>query len=115
MSAALDYAVGGEAGYTGLEGDTRDTAQMQPFAQDASRPWWESLVAYGVTRAIDNRFGPPNVTGNTSPGSFAGANGRTYAQNPQGQGGAVPATAWGLSPWVLLAAAAVGVYLIARR
>ena len=115
MGAALDYAAGGEAGYTGLEGDVRDSAHMQPFAQQQGAAWWESLITYGVTRAIDNRFGPTNVSGNTSPGSFAGTNGRTYAQNPSGQGGgAATAAGWGGMPWLLIGAAVVGVVLLAR-
>ena len=43
-------------------------------------PYWQQLMTYGITRAIDNQFGPPPAYGNTSPGSFAGQNGRTYQQ-----------------------------------
>lgn len=115
MSAALDYAVGGEAAYTGLEGDSSDARAMQPFAADQSAPWWQSLVAYGVTRAIDNRFAPPNVTGNTSPGSFAGANGRTYSQAPQASGGGAMLAGSGVPSWLLIAGAAVVAFLLIRR
>lgn len=87
MSAWLDNAAAGEDGYTGgvqytLPGDVRDQAQMGQFMPDVAKAqgmsWWESLAAYGVTRAIDNRFAPPNVLGNVYPGTFGGQNGATY-------------------------------------
>lgn len=98
MGAALDYAAGGEAGYTGgdafgvMPGDVYDMAQMQPFSSAPSDSpglsWWESAAQYGITRAIDNRFGPTNVGGNTAPGTYAGQNGRTYSNAPGSAGGA---------------------------
>lgn len=114
MSAALDYAVGGEAGYTGLEGDANDSRAMQAFSQDPSVPWWQAVATYGLTRAIDNRFGPPSVSGNTSPGSFAGQNGRTYSNAPTGAGGQAQSAAGGIPMWVLLAVGVGAVLLIAR-
>lgn len=45
-----------------------------------SQPWWESVIKYGITRAIDNQFQQPVVSGNTQPGTFAGQNGATYQQ-----------------------------------
>lgn len=97
MSARLDYLAGGEAGYTGsyapadggfdlggmLPGDVSDGRQMQAFAP-AGMSWWEGVAAYGITRAIDNRFAPVQVQGNTQPGTFAGQNGRTYSNAPAG-------------------------------
>ncbi len=75
-----------------LPADRFETQQMAPFmpqaATQAGVPWWQSLVQYGAVRAIDNRFGPTQVQGNTNPGTFAGQNGRTYGNaptNPQGQ------------------------------
>lgn len=118
MSAAIDYMAGGEAAYTGASvNDTREAAQMQPFAQRQDVPWWQSLVMYGATRAIDNRFGPTQVQGNTNPGSFAGQNGRTYANTPTGQGGMVaPAASFGGLPlWALLAAGGVVAFLALRK
>lgn len=110
MSAALDYLVGGEAGYTGLAGDAADAAAMQPFSASQGMPWWQGVISYGLTRAIDNRFAPPNVQGNTSPGSFAGANGRTYSN---GQGGA--AGGFVLTPLMMLALGAVVVALVVSK
>lgn len=78
-------------GSFGLGADLAETRQMAPFtppvAQQQGMAWWESLVAYGATRAIDNRFGPTNVGGNTNAGSFAGQNGRTYVNTPGTAGG----------------------------
>lgn len=48
---------------------------------DSGRPWWETMAMYGITRAIDNQFGTPQI-GNSNPGSFAGQNGRTYESTP---------------------------------
>jgi hypothetical protein len=78
-------------GSFGLGNDRAEAMQMQPFVpaagQQQGMAWWESLIAYGATRAIDNRFGPVNVAGNTQGGSFAGQNGRTYVNTPTTQGG----------------------------
>lgn len=114
MSAALDYAAAGEAGYTGsyvpLEADYNDAAQMQPFVADQSQPWWQNVISYGVVRAIDNRYGPTPVQGNTSPGSFAGQNGATYSQGPTPTpaAGGIPTT------WLLLGGAAIIAFLALR-
>ena len=74
-----------------LAGDVREMP-MQQFVPAAGQaqgmPWWESIAAYGITRAIDNRFGPAPVAGNTDPGSFGGQNGRTYTNTPQAYGSA---------------------------
>lgn len=116
MSAAIDYAAGGEYGYTGevpdystMPGDVRDTAQMQPFlpqaAQQQGMSWWEAVAAYGITRAIDNRFAAPNTMGNVYPGSIAGQNGYTYQQGRTGTGltmNAGQAGGFSLSPTMLL-------------
>lgn len=98
MSAYDDYQAGGEAGYTGSYVDTgtafgattddlRDWAKMSTYtaAPQGAREqnaWWQNLVSYGVSRAIDNTLPNQNVgvQGNTNPGSFAGQNGRTYNQ-----------------------------------
>ncbi len=81
-------------GFTlGMSSDGAEAFKMAPFvppaAQQQGMNWWESLIAYGATRAIDNRFGPVNVAGNTNAGSFAGQNGRTYV-NTAGTGGTAP-------------------------
>lgn len=80
-------------GSFGLGNDMVESVQMQPFipavAQQQGMPWYESVIAYGLTRAIDNRFGPPQVGGNTQAGSFAGQSGRTYVNTPNARAGQV--------------------------
>jgi hypothetical protein len=96
MSAYLDALSG--AGYDGsdsggigdvglMASDVADYQQMQPYAGGGNQqaPWWQSVIQYGMTRAIDNRYGPTSVTGNVQSGTFAGANGQTYYQAPNGQ------------------------------
>lgn len=119
MSARIDYQVGGEAGYTGADvwgvmpGDVRDSGQMQPFNPAPQRPWWESLALYGVTRAIDNRFAPPTVSGNVQGGSFAGQNGRTYGNTPNNAAGQPAQGAGGIDGGmlILLAGAALAAFI----
>lgn len=99
-----------------LPGDSYDYAQMQPFTTGATNqtPWWQSVIAYGMTRAIDNRYAPINVGGNQATGSFAGQNGRSYYQAPNGMGyGAVPQGFGGINPLLLLAGA--GLLLFALK
>lgn len=116
MPASLDYAASGEAGYTGsyvpeLAGDYNDAAQMQPFVADPGTPWWQNVIAHGLTRAIDNRYGPVAVQGNVRPGSFAGQNGATYQQGQT----PVAASAGGIqTTWLLLGGAALIAFLALR-
>ena len=82
-------------------------------------PWWQGAVLYGVTKAIDNTFpnDPRGIQGNTNPGSFAGANGRSYnqagplAQSPTlaGLGQSIA----GMNPLVLIALAGLAVWAFA--
>jgi hypothetical protein len=101
-----------------MPGDTMDTAKMQPFTTDKGLPWWESVAAYGLTRAIDNRFGPVQTSGNVYPGSSAGGvTGKTYQNAPsnnRGQTSGPAAEGVSASTLLLLGAAAVAAYLIAR-
>ena len=77
-----------------LPSDVSEAQKMQPYAVSQSMPWWESLITFGPTRAIDNALGiPPNVLGNTGAGYFSGANGQTYTQTPTGAGGGTIRTA----------------------
>jgi hypothetical protein len=102
-------------GWPTLSGDVTEARQMQQFAP-AGMPWWQAVIQYGATRAIDNRFGPPVLSGNQDPGSFGGQNGRTYQNQPTANGGRpVTADRAAGSPditWLVVAAAAV--YLLAR-
>lgn len=98
--------------------DYTEAAKMQQFSGGGGTPWWQGLISYGITRAIDNRYGPPAVSGNVAPGTFAGQDGRTYAQQPQAYRGQPPVApvSGGLNTgtMLLLGAAAVAVYLIAK-
>lgn len=77
--------------------DASEWQKMQRFtpAPDGQEPapWWQNLVSYGITKAIDNTFpsDPRGIQGNTAPGSFAGQNGRTY--NQRGSQAAPPSIA----------------------
>jgi hypothetical protein len=70
-----------------LPADMGEARQMHPYAGGGNEaaPWWQSVIQYGVTRAIDNRYGPTSVAGNVQQGTFAGQNGQTYYQAPNGQ------------------------------
>lgn len=98
--------------------DLYEAQKMAPFQQaDTGQSWWQGLMQYGITRAIDNRYGPPVfLPGNTATGTFAGANGRTYYQAPNGQGG-VPMGSGGLnlSQNMLLLLIGGGVLLFALK
>lgn len=65
-----------------LPGDWYDDAKMtndQP-AQSSDSTWWQDLIKFGVTRAVDNTTSRTQVQGNTDPGYFSGQNGQTYGQ-----------------------------------
>lgn len=115
MSAYLDslsgagYGDNNPAGYI-MPADIPELQQMQRFAPTQDKPWWEGVIQYGITRAIDNRYGPPiNVAGNASPGSFAGQNGQTYYQAPNGTRYGAPAQAGTMPMQNLLLLAGLGV------
>ena len=73
--------------------DAADAAQMQPYAPAGNAmPWTTQSMLFGFTKAVDN-LSRVTVAGNTDPGSFAGYNGGTFSQIPQGQGGGVARTA----------------------
>lgn len=106
-----------------LPGDYGDDQAMAPYnspqAAAAGAPWWAGMAAYGITKAIDNQFPntPTGVMGNTYPGSFPGANGRTYTNRPAYGGGGVSsrvAVKASGNP-LLLVAVAAGAYLLLRK
>ena len=108
MSAFLDNLVGDTYTQAPTVGqsvsDQYDAAKMEPFnpGAQAGQSWWESSLMYGISRAIDNRFGPVSVAGNVQAGSYAGANGKTYSQNGSAQVAPSIASSLGVSPLVLL-------------
>jgi hypothetical protein len=96
---------------------------MQPYAPAGNTmPWYQPAMLFGLGRAVDN-LSRTTVGGNTDPGSFAGYNGRTYSQVPQGNGGGamrpggntttVTAKLKG-SPVILLALAAVAALVLLK-
>lgn len=67
-----------------LPGDWYDNDKMNTpgVKAETGQSWWQDLVKYGATRAIDNAFASkPIIAGNTDTGSFAGSNGLTYSQD----------------------------------
>lgn len=78
--------------------DARETQKLDSFIPRTAgdtRPWWERVAEYGMTRAIDSNFGPPAANKTGAPATFAGQNGRTYSQvgspsQAQGGGGILP-------------------------
>ena len=94
-----------------MSSDDREIAKLDSYVPKApgdTRPWWERVAEYGLTRAIDNQVGPPAQNKTTAPASFAGQNGRTYSQvgsplqQPQGGMSWLPLVAAGVAAFLLL-------------
>lgn len=118
MSAALDAAAGDPYYTSSLPGDWGDTAKMTPFQPTpAGSSWWEGAIQYGLVRAIDNRFGPVNVAGNVQPGTFAGSNGRTYAQAPNASGQTLlgASLGGGITPLLVLVGVGLAAFALLKR
>lgn len=104
----------GPANYSFAQ-DDREEAKLSQFQPnmygstgDRLLTLAESIATYGLTRAIDNHFGPVETNKTNAPGSFAGQNGLTYTAQP-GQGIA------GLGGGWVLPVALVGIALLALR
>ena len=76
--------------------DARETQKLDAFVPRPAgdtRPWWERVAEFGLTRAIDSHYGPPAVNKTSAPATYAGQNGRTYVQGTAqpggGQGGSI--------------------------
>ncbi|QAZ41230.1 hypothetical protein C1M51_18395 [Methylibium sp. Pch-M] len=122
MSAALDRAAGDPYYSQSLPGDIGDYAQMAPYqsgvSAQAGQSWWEGVIQYGLVRAIDNATAPRTLAGNGQPGTFAGANGRTYAQAPNATGQTVLGASPGGGGWgtlLLLAGVGVAAFALLKR
>ncbi|KQW76590.1 hypothetical protein [Methylibium sp. Root1272] len=118
MSAALDAAVGDPYYTSSMPGDWSDTAKMAPFQPtQTGAPWWEGVVQYGLVKAIDNKLAPQNITGNGMPGTFAGANGKTYYQAPNATGQTLlsGALGGGVGTWLLLGGVALAAFALLKR
>lgn len=70
--------------------DAREAAKLDQYVPGTpgdTRPWWERVAEYGMTRAIDNQVGPAAPNKTSQPAAFAGQNGKTYSQvGPQPTG-----------------------------
>ncbi len=87
--------------------DAREAAKLEayvPAPNGDTRPWWERVAEYGLTRAIDNQFGPAQSNKTTAPATFAGQNGKTYSQ--VGTPTSAASSGSGIGPLLLAAAAA---------
>ena len=63
--------------------DAREASKLDAYVAAPAgdtRPWYERVAEYGVTRAIDANFGPYATNKTNVPATFAGQNGRTYSQ-----------------------------------
>lgn len=117
MSASLDAADPYYSDSVLSIPDASEAAQMAPFQPGTANgtPWWQSVVMYGASRAIDNRFGPTNVQGNTQAGSFQGAGGRTVMNSGSAQAGALGGLLPGGSGGLLLLVAVAAVAYVALK
>lgn len=71
--------------------DAREAQKLDPFVprpNGDTRPWWERVAEYGLTRAIDSNYGPPAANKTGAAATFAGQNGRTYSTAPGAPGAA---------------------------
>lgn len=87
--------------------DAREASKLEaysPAPAGDTRPWYERVAEYGISRAIDNHFGPTQVNKTSAPATFAGQNGQTYSQvgSPLLQGGGM-----GLLPLLAIGALAI--------
>lgn len=108
------------------DADAAEWSKMQtytPAPADNVAPWWQNLVSYGVSKAIDNSFPGDaySIQGNTRPGSFAGQNGSTYNQRGSSASAPTLASGWltrpsagagGLSPLMLILGGLLVLHLV---
>lgn len=109
INGVVANATGPTGAYVAAPGfyqDQREQSKLSGF-YPGQKPWWEGLATYGATRAIDAHFGPNPVQGNQA-GTYAGQNGRTYAQGQVGLTGGSDG-----SGLILLALAGLALYALA--
>lgn len=98
--------------------DAREAAKLDRFVPSAAgdtRPWWERVAEYGLTRAIDNQVGPAAPNKTQAPASFAGQNGRTYSQVGPQPGPGLMGMGSGTTTLLLLAAVGVVAFLALKK
>jgi hypothetical protein len=97
--------------------DDREAAKLDPFvARPAgdSRPWWERVAEFGLTRAIDAHYGPPETNKTAQSGTFAGQNGRTYSMAP-GKYQTMPMNGQSMNMLLPLMAVAAVAFLLLKK
>lgn len=113
----------GADGTSYTSADLAEARKMSQYAPDdgSGAPWWQSVIRYGLVKAIDNTLPGQQRTGiqgNTNPGTFAGQNGRTYSQpgplNATPGGVAAAAGVAGLSPVMLLGFGLVALLILPK-
>jgi hypothetical protein len=92
--------------------DAREAAKLNSFVASAgandTRPWYERVAEFGLSRAIDAHYGPSAVDKTTAKASYAGQDGKTYIVS-------APATSGGINMnMLLLGALAVGAFLLLK-
>jgi hypothetical protein len=100
----------------GFDSDQRESDKLDPYIprpDGDSRPWWERVAEYGLTRAIDSNFGPPAVNKTQTGGTFAGQNGLTYPISGPTSSGRDASVGPGNGTLVLVAVAALAAFLLA--
>lgn len=91
--------------------DAREANKLEaytPRPAGDTRPWYERVAEYGLTRAIDSNFGAPSVNKTQAGATYAGQNGRTYSA----VGSAQPAGSGGTN-WMVIAAAVAALFALA--
>lgn len=83
--------------------DIREANKLDSFVaapNGDTRPWYERVAEFGLTRAIDSHYGP-TATLRNGPATYAGQNGQTYAN------GAYPGSSGGNMTVLLLIGIAI--------
>lgn len=105
--SAYDSSTGTYTGSAGrFDMDAREAAKLDAYVvrpAGDNREWWERVAQYGLTRAIDNQYGPAATNKTSTPGTYAGQNGKTYV-NPNDRARGI--TADNVGSWLPLAIAA---------
>lgn len=116
MSLVYDDA-GGSYDFGLTSSDAREAAKLDQFVPSAAgdtRPWWERVAEYGLTRAIDNQVGPAAPNKTSTPATFAGQNGKTYSQVGPQPGSGILGTSSNTTMLLIAAAAVAGAFFIFR-
>jgi len=92
------------------DSDYREAIKLDPYVAKPAgdtRPWYERVAEYGLTRAIDSNYGPSAVNKTSTGATFAGQNGLTYSQVGRSNTAQQTASVGNLLPWLLAGAVAL--------